>query len=194
LALDLDAPAPVSASSAWRKRRFHLACSLGVTCSIFSRPPLRRAPVAPGIVTDRSAFSRFRFHPDPSTLALHNLLDQRRPMQYRGFLSLQTLEHAETPPASCGSMPSSVSRTANSHSPAFSRRDMDSGRFPAAILDRIGNEVLERASACASSAITVATNRGPVAHSAAMAAVGSTASWRERRRIDGGRSRPARAR
>ena len=69
-----------------------------------------------------------------------------RPMPVPGIsLPCRRLNMPNTRSASCGSMPIPLSRTANSHpSPSRLRRDMDSRCFLASVLDRIGNEVLEK--------------------------------------------------
>src|SRR5271157_3192106 len=93
-----------------------------------------------------SAAPCLRFHPDPSTLALDNLLTNRQTDARAGNLaSMQAFEHAEHPVGILRIDPDSV--VPHRELPAFRaffRRDMDSGCFPAAVLDRIGDEVLEK--------------------------------------------------
>src|SRR2546421_248175 len=93
-----------------------------------------------------SAAPGFRFHPDSSTLALDNLLAQRQTDASAGnFLSVQPFEHAEDAVFVLRfDTDSIVPHCKTPRFRIFLRRDVDGGRFPGSVLDRIGNQVLEK--------------------------------------------------
>jgi len=95
---------------------------------------------------ERSAPPCFRFHPDSSALALDDLLTSARPMPVPEIsFPWQAPEHAEHPAGVLRIDTDSV--VPHRKQPPFAvslRRDMDSRRFLASVLDRIGNQVLEK--------------------------------------------------
>src|ERR1035438_8686082 len=127
--------------------RFRLPCGSGRNrpFSVRGARPGFRAAVANCELED-SAPPGFRFHPDPPTLALDNLLTKRKTDASAGnFSSMQAYEHAEYPAGVLRIDTDSV--VPHRKQPPFRislRRDMDSRYFLASVLDRIGNEVLEK--------------------------------------------------
>src|SRR5664280_1900219 len=118
----------------------------GRSCSFSVRAPESRLPMAVGnCELKRSAPARFRFHPDSSTLAFDHFLTYRETDAGAGnFASMQAFEHAEHPLGVLRIDTDSV--VPHREQPAFRislRGDMDSRRFLASVLDRIGNKVLE---------------------------------------------------
>src|ERR1017187_1303796 len=126
--------------------RFRVGYGFGRSCP-FSVHAARPGFSAAGrnCELERSTLPGFRFHPDPPTLALDNLLTKRKTDASAGnFASMQALEHAEHPAGVFWIDTDSV--VAHREQPPFRialRRDVDSGRFLASEFDRIGNEVLE---------------------------------------------------
>src|SRR5208283_2752217 len=94
---------------------------------------------------ERSAPPCFRFYPDSSPLALDYLLTKGKPDARAGdFISVQAPEHAEH---SAGVLridaDSVVPHGEQPPFPVSYRRDVDSWRFLASVLNRVGNEVLK---------------------------------------------------
>src|SRR5580658_184333 len=127
--------------------RFPLACGLG-----YRRPFSACAPGG-GILTaarncklKRSAPPRYRFDPDAPTLALDDFLANRETDARTGyFASMQALEHAEHPVGVLRIDADSVVPHRKQPPRRVSLgRDMDVRNFRASVLDRIGNEVLEK--------------------------------------------------
>src|ERR1035437_9065116 len=79
--------------------RFRLSCGFGWSCPFSVRPPEAALLMAVGdCQLERSAPSCFRFHPDPSALALDNFLTDRKTDARTGnFAPMQAFEHAENP-------------------------------------------------------------------------------------------------
>src|ERR1035437_8316909 len=122
-------------------------CGLGRSCPFSFRAPGSGCLMATGnCELERSPVPCFRFHPDSSTLALDNFLTKRKTDASTGnFASMQAFEHAEHPVGVLRIDTDSV--VPHRKQPPFRvslRRDMDSRRFLASVLDRIGNEVLEK--------------------------------------------------
>ena len=94
----------------------------------------------------RSAPPQLRFHPDSSALTLDNFLTQSKSDASAGnFSSMQAFEHAEHPVGVLRIDTDSV--VPHRKQPSFRvslRRDVDSRRLLASVLNRIGNEVLEK--------------------------------------------------
>src|ERR1035441_561106 len=127
--------------------RFRLPCGSGRNrpFSVRGARPGFRAAVGNCELED-SAPPDFRFHPDPPTLALDNLLTKRKTDASAGnFASMQAFEHAEHPVGVLRIDTDSV--VSHRKHPPFRvslRRDMDSRCFLASVLDRIGNKVLKK--------------------------------------------------
>src|ERR1039457_6605426 len=127
--------------------RFRLPCGFGQSCPFSARAPGSGIRTAVGnCELERSAPACLRFQPDPSTLALDNLLTKRQTDASTGaFSSMQAFEHSEHAAGVLRTDTNSV--FPHRKQPRFRaslRRDMDSRRFLASVLDRIGNEVLEK--------------------------------------------------
>src|ERR1035441_282729 len=114
-------------------------------CSVIAPRSGIRA-VAGNCKLESRAAPRFRFHPDPSTLALDDLLAKRQTDARTGdFAPMQAFKHAEHPLGVSRFDPDSVVPHGKQTSfPVSLGRNMDSRRFPASELDRIRNQVLEK--------------------------------------------------
>src|ERR1017187_58116 len=126
--------------------RFRLPGDFGWICPFSFRASQPRLPMAVGnCELKRSAPARLRFQPDSSTLAFdHFLTDRETDACARDFAAMQTFEHAKHPFGVLRIDTHSV--VPHGEQPAFRvslRGDMDSRRFLASVLDRIGNKVLE---------------------------------------------------
>src|ERR1035437_5008893 len=135
-----------SASSALRMRSISTSVWFWSEFPIFSQCATVRNPCGWNCKLERSAPSDFRFHPDSSAPALDNSLTNRQADARTGdFASMQAFEHAEHPVGVLRIDTDSV--VPHREQPPFRAslgRDMDSRCFLAAVLDRIGNEVLEK--------------------------------------------------
>src|SRR5208283_1671983 len=133
-------PAPFASARSLRPRDFEGNC----TFSVLAPGPEFRA--GGDCKLERRAPPRFRFHPDSSPLALDDLLTKCKPNASTGnFVSMQAPEHAEHP----GSVlridtDSVVPHRKQPPFPVSLRRDVDSRCLLAPVLDRIGDEVLEK--------------------------------------------------
>src|ERR1039458_9625033 len=127
--------------------RFRHPCGFGRSrpFSVRGARPGFRAAVG-NCELEGSAPPDFRFHPDPPTLALDNLLTKSRTDASAGnFASMKAFEHAKHPVGVVRIDTDSVVPH-RKYPPfrVFLRRDLSSRDFLASVLDRIGNQVLEK--------------------------------------------------
>src|ERR1017187_4435546 len=126
--------------------RFRLPGGLSRSGPFSVRAPEPRLPMADGNCELKgSAPASLRFHPDSSTLAFdHFLADRETDAGAGDFAAVQAFEHAEHPVGVLRIDTHSV--VAHREQPAFRvslRGDMDSRCFLAAVLNRIGDKILE---------------------------------------------------